>query len=498
MIDRHRIPGYGLFLPLAFLVLTVLPLGAEVPKRFLTLGITIPETICTRLETRLATEITNLRMYAGFKVKSILGYDNKHVNVRNEELDIIDAGYGVYREAFKTGKWSVILHACYHGDNSQMFYSEGVIVTSDTSLQTFEEAAKRPVYAVSPSSATGWQLQQAMFERAGVHPGKITFVKKHTDVPAMVAAHPGSIGFCGAFADYARHGLRVLARTPRVPSALVIARQSVPGSLQTEIAAVLKDFFLEEYRADPVFIRRFYVFPLEQDYSTYFSAFAKPEPVSPVPILFLVLLTVLTGVVVFLTMLLRRTNKKRIIQACGYEEARLTLERSGFGSSWKKNCLHIFDKSVLALGEEAWDTVLVTITRDIERILPSLVHRVNALPVSDTWKQVLSERMDTWALILSFNKRVVEHVRALLAKSRVQTDLALAYTDILTPEEYPLSHFACLDGLLISLYARRNLVVHAHARFISREEARYTLDSWLKLQATLAESGLFSESGESG
>ena len=111
MIDRHRIPGYGLFLPLAFLVLTVLPLGAEVPKRFLTLGITIPETICTRLETRLATEITNLRMYAGFKVKSILGYDNKHVNVRNEELDIIDAGYGVYREAFKTGKWSVILHA---------------------------------------------------------------------------------------------------------------------------------------------------------------------------------------------------------------------------------------------------------------------------------------------------------------------------------------------------------------------------------------------------
>lgn len=469
--------------------------SAEKPARQITLGLTIPDPLCRRMENRLAREITNLRGYAGFRVNNISGYDNKHLNIRNDELDLIDAGYGVYREALSTGEWTVILHACYHGDNTQMLYSEGLIVTSDPALHTLEEASGRPVYAVSPSSATGWQLQQALFERAGLKIGPTTFVTKHADVPAAVASHPGSIGFCGAFADHVGQGLSILVRTPRVPSALVIVRDSIPRPLQAELARVIKDFFLEEYRADPVFIRRFYVFPLEQDYRKYLTAFETPQPADTVPAMYLLLAGFFAVLSLFLIYMLRRKALDRVFQETGYEPALREIEESGLDHAFRQTTIDVLNHAVLALHCQQHDSVLGTITRDIERLLPALIHRINGLDISDSWKQVLSDRMDTWALIISFNKRVVEHVRSLLAKSRLQADPLRAYTDILAPEELPLAAFAGIDGLLISLYARRNLAVHGHVRYINQAEARHALDSWVLLIQAVISSGLFSQSG---
>lgn len=470
------------------LLLPALAVSAD--DRTLNIGLTIPDPLAARLEQRLDTALSNMPAYSGVRVYNISSYDTKHLSVLNKGMDIIDAGYGVYREALAKGSWSVILHACYYGDNQQMFYSDGVIISADPSIRTLDDIRGRPVFAVSPSSATGWQLQTALLERIGLDASAVTFVKEHRLVAPTVATNPGSVGFCGGFCNISGRGLAIIARTQRVPSALIIARENIDETLLAETTQIIKDFFLDEYRKDPTFIRRFFVYPLETDYRRYLDAFGHQAETTATPWLYPALIALVLVLAATLCQLRQRSRKSRL-QSTGYDDAAAELARGPFASGTLRTTTAVFDETVRLLSREEWRAAIVRVTRDLDRIMPDLANRINALPVSDNWKLPLFERMDTWTLIASFNKRVIGQLRVLMARSRQQNDARESYRDILSPEELDLVPLAAIDGLLVTLYGYRDLATQAHLRFCDAATARHVFDTWLALQRALAASRLF-------
>ena len=167
------------------------------------------------------------------------------------------------------------------------------------------------------------------------------------------------------------------------------------------------------------------------------------------------------------------------------------LARSEFAPALLRTAIMVFDETVLLLSRRDWAGAIATVTRDLERIMPEMIARLNMQPVGDRWKMPFSGHMDPWMLITEFNKKVVGQMRTLLAKSRRQRETAGAYADILTPDEVRLVPLAAIDGILLTLHAYRGLAAQSHVRFCSEAAARHVLETWLALQRALSDSRLF-------
>jgi hypothetical protein len=208
------------------------------------------------------------------------GYDQKYALLRNNRVDVMEAGFLIFYEFYKRrSNAKVMLHACYFvSHDEKMFLIRGNIITNKGDKLKLSNIKNRIIYAVSESSSSGYMLQKAFLGEKGISLGKnIKFLGDQRLILQEVLKHPKSIGFVGNFIPLDKNKFSPLAHSPKAPGGVLFADSDVFDSPETYliIKRHIELFYLKLYCRHKA--NHFFVAPLCADYKKYFPNYKGAE-----------------------------------------------------------------------------------------------------------------------------------------------------------------------------------------------------------------------------
>jgi phosphonate transport system substrate-binding protein len=187
--------------------------------------------------------------------------------MRARKIDIATMGpFSYLIAAEKAGADVIVVRGTRDGGHGD--YGGVIAVARNSPIRTIEELVARSKELtfsfVDPASASGFLVQRAYFQSVGLDPERdfkktmfstehlasaMTLIAGKVDAAAIMETRPGNTLYKALYTKgRIREGdIRVLWRSPRLPSSPVVARRDLPASLKREI----QQAFIEMPERDP-------------------------------------------------------------------------------------------------------------------------------------------------------------------------------------------------------------------------------------------------------
>jgi len=476
----------------------------------LTIAMSLNNNEAALLERVMNNKIKNtdlVKKYYFIKIIPAESYDKKRTLLLNNEIDIIDVGFGQYYEAGKIQRYNVILHFCYLNDFTEMFYISGIIFCNKYDNVSIKDIPKRTIYAVSPSSSSGYLLQKIYLVQNDIDINVPIFVKSHKQVPLYVEKNKGSVGFCASFINLNPEKFKVIYCSKKVPANIVIAKENIDEATLQEITHVLLECF------NTLFLGRggrFLVYKIEDDYDKYLKYYKSIENArtmkgKAITLSIIFISIILLAGIIYLAKKLAQRNKEikelkdrtlnYFIKESGYEK--IIKELESYPVVKKLNLLTYLEEALSYYGLGKYRNEIEAVAKPFENIIDRLIDEIEKNHISEEWsfeKRVNKDKkLITFQIKVSFiNSFINQFIRSKISKSRnINGDEP--YKDLADENIKKIFPLATLDGIIWTLYAYRNLTVHNHKYFCKEIDAKFVIENYITFIQKLNDTALLNE-----
>jgi hypothetical protein len=276
---------YFLFVSILFVSTGVKSESPILPENTIRIALSLDSSDAEELEKKLNTSLTQSGSLKRAKViclsKGSNGYDQKHILLRNNRIDMMEGGFLIFYEFSKRKKNAkVMLHACYFASHDEkMFYIRGNIICNKNDSVKLADINSRAIYAVSESSSSGYMLQKAFLAEKGISldTDNINFLGDQRLIYQAVSRHPQSVGFVGNFIPLDKNKFTLLECSPKTPGGVLFADLDAFDSEKTYriIKKQIELFYLNLYNKHKT--NHFFVAPLSTNYKKYFPNYKGAE-----------------------------------------------------------------------------------------------------------------------------------------------------------------------------------------------------------------------------
>jgi len=285
------------------------------------IGLTVNKNLCRVLEKTMNKSLKNVltnSLYKKIVVSSVMGYNNKRNALLNNNVDILESGFGLFYEMNSMGKkkYDVLLHACYYNNINDPFYIRGVIFSRKEDNLSFKDIKRcKNIFAVSPSSSSGYYIQKAYLQKLDLSFVQPVFVSRHPNVKKSVIQTKGSMGFCGNFVKLDPKKFKVLYRSILVPGGLIYSRSSIENGILKKVKNELAKFYLLNFRDARNRLNRFFVAKLQKDYFKYFQLLQNGKASLSVEYIIILALVLILVLIMLVAVFNRHAKKKESLES---------------------------------------------------------------------------------------------------------------------------------------------------------------------------------------
>jgi len=487
-----------IFYVFAILFLSITTLSAKTIR----IGLSLDKKHCQRLENKLNILLKSLFKVSQYKKIIVLntsGYDKKRNLLDNNNIDIMESGFGLFYEANKLehNKYKVLLQACYYKDIKYQFLIRGLIFSrkkDNLSLKDIEHC--KNIFAVSPASSSGYFLQNAYLKSKGLKYIRPIFTTKQDTVISSVEKTKNSIGFCPNFKDLDLNKFKILYESALTPGGIIFYNTSIDKRIINRISNEIFLFYFNMVRNKTKHINRLFVNKLQQNYMQYLKPMRYKKPWIEANYLTIILLGI---IIVLFTSVMYNLIANKLNSDDKNTLNEIKRKQLGFDTKnkWYENiekAMHAKDSGDYSAA--IWKVCGLIIETNYENppkeeelasvvykanFMNQLIGKINGLNLDDFH---IKPNMPAHDLIEKFKIDICGPIKHRIANEE-------KYPEILDEAHQKLVKISDIDGPLILIRTFRNFSSHDHNKFLTKEAAEFIIHNIIYIHNKLYESNLF-------